>query len=199
MAGMAGTRSVAAGCALALACFANVSAQAEPFIPGAADTVHYGFLRGSKWYVPTQTLPAIEMNLGNGRVSAVVDQTVWDVTGYRYGYFWGRTAAVFTRQTGSGPQSQLSCASMLGSVTPDGRVHITFTPKGQKTALTAVRGIGTLTRSGTDWLFQMQMSTGTTTVVAHWSYMAQCKSGQACEKKLPATNLSLSQFLAQCD
>ena len=196
---MARARSIAAGCVLAVACLASLAVRAEPVIPNAADRVQFGFLRGSKWYVPAQTLPAIEMNLANGKVSGVVDQTVWDITGYRYGYFWGRTAAVFTRQAAGVPNSQLSCASMLGSVTPDGRVYITFTPQGQKTTLGAVRGIGTLTRSGSGWQFEMQMSTGTTSVIAHWSYMAQCRPGQACEAKLPGSDLSLAQFLAQCD
>ena len=43
------------------------------------------------------------------------------------------------------------------------------------------------------------MATGTTTLVAHRSYMAQCKKGEACEAKLPGSDLSLTQFLAQCD
>lgn len=63
---------------------------------------------------------------------------------------------------------------MLGSAMPDGRIHIAFVPQGRKTILRAVRGTGTLTRIGAGWLFEIQESTGTTSVVAHWSYMAQC-------------------------
>jgi hypothetical protein len=196
---MATARSIAALCGVALACFAISAAGAEPVVPNAPDTIKYSFLNHSQWYVPTATLPAVEMNLANGQVSGVVDQTVWDITGYRYSYFWGRTAAVFTRQVGGKPQMSLSCATMLGSVTPDGQVYITFVPKGQKTALAAVRGIGTLKPTAHDWLFQMQMATGTTTLVAHRSYMAQCKKGEPCQSKLPGSDLSLTQFLAQCD
>lgn len=192
-------RSIAAFCGVALACFAACAAGAEPVVPNAPETIKYSFLNHSQWYVPTATLPAVEMNLADGKVTGVVDQTVWDITGYRYSYFWGRTAAVFTRQVGGKPQMSLSCATMLGSVTPDGQVYITFVPQGQKTALAAVRGIGTLKPSGHGWLFQMQMSTGTTTLVAHRSYMAQCKTGEACEARLPGSELSLSQFLAQCN
>jgi hypothetical protein len=195
---MVGTNSIAAGCAFTLACLGGFAAWAEaPITPNAADK--YSFLAGSSWYVPTQTLPAIEMNLANGKISLVADQTVWSITGYRYGYFWGRTVAVFTRRVAGALKTSLSCASMLGSVTPDGRVQITFVPKGQKTALTAVRGTGALSQTPNDWLFEMQMSTGTTSVVAHWSYMAQCKPGQACEAELPGSSLSLQQFLAQCE
>ncbi|HVZ53887.1 MAG TPA: hypothetical protein VG986_18105 [Pseudolabrys sp.] len=192
-------RSTLVSCAFAAACLLSVAAGAEPVVPNAPDMVKYSFLGHSQWYVPAETLPAVEMNLATGKVFGVVDQTVWDITGYRYGYFWGRTAAVFTRQVGGKPQASLSCATMLGSVTSDGQVYITFVPKGQKTALAAVRGIGSLKPTAHDWRFQMQMSTGTTTLIAHGSYMAQCRAGQACETKLPGSDLSLKQFLAQCD
>jgi len=78
------SRSAATGLLFAvIACFGNLAARAEPVVPNAADMVKYIFLRGSKWYVPSETLPAVEMNLANGKVSGVVDQTVWDITGYR--------------------------------------------------------------------------------------------------------------------
>lgn len=195
---MAKTGMIAAGFAAAIVCFASSTLRAEPVVPGAAEMTKYSFLRGSKWYVPSSTLPAMEMNLKNGKVSGVVDQTVWNITGYRYGYFWGTTAAVFTRQGTGSVSPEVSCASMLGSVTPDGQIYITFVGQGQKSTLGAVRGIGTLKPISGGWRFQMQMSTGTTSVLAHWSYMMQCKPGQACQAKLPGSNLSLSQFLAQC-
>jgi len=43
------------------------------------------------------------------------------------------------------------------------------------------------------------MSTGFNSVLAHWSYMDQCKPGQPCEAQLPGSDLSLEQFLAQCN
>ena len=159
----------------------------------------YSFLRGSKWYVPPSTLPAIEMRLKTGRVRALVDQTVWDITHYRYGYFWGRTVAVFKYVNTGQPIGDPGCSRMVGSVTPSGRVHITFIPDGPPVTSLATTGLGTLSGNKTDgWTFEMQMSTGVTKLLAHWSYMVQCKSGQACEAKLPGSDLSLADFLAQC-
>jgi len=40
----------------------------------------------------------------------------------------------------------------------------------------------------------MQMSTGTTSLIARRSYMEKCKPGQPCEAQLPGSDLSLSDF-----
>ena len=159
----------------------------------------YAFLRGSKWYVPTETLPAMNMPLNADVVQPLSDQTVWEITGYSKGYFWGRSVAVFRRPSGN-QFGNVACSRMLGSVTPSGRVHITFVLQGDTTTRSAVTGIGTLTREAPQrWIFEMQMATGALSVLAHWSYMYQCKSGDACETTLPGTNQSLAEFLAQCD
>lgn len=184
----------------AIVSLGSFAAAAAPATQPQASVRQYDFLRGSKWYVPTSTLPAIEMDLSDDRVRAVEDQTVWEITNYRYGYFWGRTVAVFKYAATGQPIGAPGCSRMVGSVTPDGRVHITFIPDGQNNMSLATVGTGTLSRNGTDgWLFQMQMSTGTTSVIAHWSYMAQCKPGDQCKRRLPGTTQSLSQFLAQCN
>jgi hypothetical protein len=160
-------------------------------------TAKYNFLRGSKWYVPTQTLPAVEMILKTGHVRNLVDQTVWDITNYRDGYFWGNTVAVFTSASTGQPTGDPSCSRMIGSPTPDGQVQITFIGADQTTAIGAVRGAGTLTRNpGQDWMFDMQMSTGTSSIIVHSSFMKQCKTGDDCQTKLPGSELSLSDFLA---
>ena len=197
---MTASGSVGAALAAAVVCFGTVAAGAEPAIPRASAVAKYRFLQDSKWYVPTATLPAIEFKLRNGVARSLIDQTVWDITSYRYGYFWGRSVAVFTRPGSGEPIAAPSCTRMVGSVTPSGRVHITFIGEDQNTVMGAVRGIGTL--SGDDqqgWIFEMQMSTGSTSLIAHWSYMEQCKPGQQCEAQLPGSDLSLSDFLAQCD
>jgi hypothetical protein len=183
-----------------IACLASTDVSAEPAVQEIANARKYQFLRGSKWYVPPSTLPAVEVKLTTGIVRAVVDQTVWDITNYRDGYFWGRSAAVFTYAVTKQPLGEPACARMVGSVTPSGRVHITFVPDGLKTMALATVGTGSLSgNNAAGWRFEMQMSTGTTSVIAHWSYMKRCWAGQACEGKLPGTNLSLADFLAQCD
>lgn len=197
---MTTTRIIAVSLAATVISLGYPAAWAKPPTTTEQAVVKFSFLRDSKWYVPRQTLPAMEMKLQTGRVRAVVDQTVWHITNYRDGYFWGRTAAVFTYAGTGQPIGDPACSRMVGSVTPSGLVHITFIPAGQNTMLGAVVGTGTLTGSNAEgWAFQMQMSTGTTSVIAHWSYMDQCKSGDACEAKLPGSQLSLADFLQQCD
>lgn len=194
-----GAGLIAAGCVAVTAWLGGPAMAGGPTIGGAASAPpNYDSLRGTQWYVPAGTLPAAQMNLANGQVTALSDQTVWDITGSDHGYFWGRTVAVI-KPWGSNAPGTASCSRMFGSATPDGRVHITFVGADQKTTAGAVRGIGIFDTSDPSGArFEMQMSTGTTSVVAHWSYMYQCKSGQACRTKLPGSNLSLSQFLAQC-
>jgi hypothetical protein len=189
------TCAVAAGCVAAVVWVGVSGVQANQL----QDVAKFSFLRGSKWYVPPSTLPAVEMKLKTGRVRALVDQTVWDITNYRDGYFWGRTVAVFKYAATGQPIGDPGCSRMLGSVTPSVRVHITFVPDGPPLTSLATIGTGTLTGEGNRWVFEMQMSTGVTSVLAHWSFMYQCKFGQPCEASLPGTTLSLSDFLAQCD
>jgi hypothetical protein len=191
---------IAVGGAMIIAWLGGSATTAEPLGNATRGVGQFRFLQGSKWYVPAETLPAMELQLRNGRVRALVDQTVWDITNYRDGYFWGRTAAVFKYAATGQPVGGPACTTMVGSVTPDGRIYITFVSQGQKTTLGATRGIGTLTGNDQQgWTFQMQMSTGVNTVIAHWSYMDQCKAGDACEAQLPGSDLSLADFLAQCD
>lgn len=186
---------VLAACCVAISVGAGAAMAAEPT---ADQATKYDFLRGTQWYVPDTTLPAVLLNLQNGKVTALVDQTVWDIVSSDHGYFWGRAVTVVRPWGSSTTSGNPSCARMVGSVTPDGHVYITFVEANQSTSAGAARGLGTLTTGSAAWRFEMQMSTGSTGVVSHWSYMDQCKSGQACQKKLPGTELSLSQFLAQC-
>jgi hypothetical protein len=173
---------------------------AAPSLAAPSEVAKYRFLKGSKWIVPRATLPAISFDLATGTATALIDQTVWDITDYRDGYVWGQTAAQF-RDASTGELVSSACMHMVGSVTPSGKVHITFVNKDQETALTATRGAGKLVREqGGAWVFEeMQMSSGSASITAHWSAMVQCKPGQACENRLPGTKSSLQDFLAACD
>jgi hypothetical protein len=168
--------------------------------PHAAFADNYSFLRGSKWFVPPSTLPAAVMTLKDGKVQPVLDQTVWDITGYKDGYFWGRSIVQFMRPDTGAPVGSASCTRMMGSVAQSGKVLITFINDADKTTLQAVQGVGTLSRAAHNVpVFEMQMATGSTFVLAHWSYMFQCIPGQPCNARLPGTKLSLAKFIAQCD
>lgn len=189
------------GAAIAIAFIAVVGPTRESVAAPLPDMAKYDFLEGSKWFVPHSTLPAITFDLATGTASAIVDQTVWDITHYRYGYFWGRTVAELRDAESGELLSEPSCMHLVGSVTPRGQVHITFINQDQPTALTATRGTGWLVWHGrTGWRFEeMQMSAGMTSVVVHWSFMEQCKPGQTCEAQLPGTDSSLWDLLDVCE
>lgn len=156
----------------------------------------YAFLAGSAWYVPRQTLPAVMLDPQAGTAAAIVDQTVWSIEGYRGGYFTGR-AAVLLKRDGR-PVAPIQCLRLVGSVTPEGSVLVSFVPADATTADGATTGVGRLERDGTRWRFLMQMATGSSSLVAHWSYMDACRAGESCRTRLPGTVRGLDAFLARC-
>jgi hypothetical protein len=184
---------------LAGAVIATAAPARDPVRSAQAEVARYAFLAGTRWIVPASTLPAIAFDLATGTGSEVFDQTVRNITDVQSGYIRGRTAAQM-RDPGSGePVAEPACKHVAGSVTPEGRVQITFVNREQSTALAATRGTGRLGRAN-EWRFEaMQMSSGTTGLVVHWSCTVQCRPGDACEAELPGTTSSLADFLAACD
>lgn len=166
-------------------------------LPGPASAADpYAFLAGTKWYVPAATLPAVLFDPAAGTFAGVGDQTVWAIDGYQAGYFRGRAAVLLT-QNGK-PAAPVQCMRLLGSVAPGGSVHVSFVPVGDDTAANATTGTGRLALDGNRWRFLMQMASGTGKLVAHWSYMDQCRPGQPCQSRLPGTNVGLDALLARC-
>jgi len=164
--------------------------------PSAALPSDWIWLADTYWYVPVESLPALRLDTSENTLSWVVDQTVWQVTGYRAGYFWG-TCATLLRDAGEevperGPGSKPMSFSMLGSITPEGRVHLTFlsTLSGSATI-----GIGRAVPHGHGWSLQMQMSTGDRNRTAHWAYMVQTRPGEPSWDSLPGIGLSVPEML----
>lgn len=155
----------------------------------SADPYQYCF-RSSTWIVPPQTLLAYLYN--NGTVAPVSDQTVWVISNYNQGYFSGQSyTAIGT--------SILSQRYLIGSVTSEGKVYITFY-SGTSTSTDLVTGIGVLNvKSSGQCSFIMQMNSGQNGVsgLTHWSYMIPVKPGDALYNNLPGTQMSVPQFLAQ--
>jgi hypothetical protein len=167
---------------------------------GAPGVSKYEFLANSHWFVPESTLPAMAMIVSTGETALVNDQTVWTITDYSEGYFWG-TSVVKLFDPADDALVGTQCTRMLGNVTPDGHVLIAFTNVDEPTALNAVRGTGNLVRDRKGrWRFEnMQMASGQLFLVTHWSFMDQCRTGDPCEQLLPGTTgESLSEFTASC-
>ena len=155
-----------------------------------SDPYQYCF-NNSTWIVPPQTLRAYLYN--NGTITPAVDQTVWVFSSYDQGYFSGQSYTAIDNST-------LSQRYLIGSVTSEGKVFITFY-SGTSTSTDLVSGIGVLNaKSSGQCSFIMQMNSGQNGVdgLTHWSYMIPVNPGDAFYNNLPGTGgMTVPQFLAQ--
>src|SRR5262245_57752249 len=100
----------------------------------------WAWLEDTYWYVLAPDLPALQLDPDENKLSWLVDQTVWHITGYRNGYVWGVTS-VMMYSTGEepptrGPRSRPSQLTLLGTITPSGQVQLTFAPMGRLGSVT---------------------------------------------------------------
>ena len=131
----------------------TVHPSCHPIRAAVAPTVRrWSWLADTYWYVPTRNLPAVLFNSSTGTLAPVNDQTVFQITGYREGYFWGKTVT----QLGS---SSASSSSLVGSVTPQGRVLLTFTATSSTSSPSVTEGYGTMQRKAGQWTMENQMFT----------------------------------------
>ncbi|MDJ0836527.1 MAG: hypothetical protein QNK37_08415 [Acidobacteriota bacterium] len=159
------------------------------------DVSKWNWLADTFWYVPEPFLPALQLDPGSGQHQWMVDQTVWHISAYELGYFWG-TIGVLTYPESSGSSHQTPVGMYLqGSVLPDGRAQITFVPKQDRGASAAVTATGVLTENQVGWGFNMQMSTGSQEILSHWARMLRCYPGDDAWKQLPGTDDSLPEFM----
>ena len=141
------------------------------------------WLVGTYWYCAAETVPAIRTQ-SRTSLEAVQDQTVWWITGARYGYFWGAGSALITPAGQVPDVASKGDFTFYGSITPDGRVHITFFLPGGSTV-----GTGILVGHAGRVAFEMQMSSGNpNSLVVHWAFMLQVAPGDPVWNSLPGTN-----------
>lgn len=158
----------------------------------AATTNKWDWIAGTYWYVPTKNLPAYTYSPLNNSLMTISDQTVFYIAGSANGYFWGNVVG----QLGS---NSPSCQSLVGSVTPEGKVYLNFNSLPYTPGAAPTIGIGSMVKKGRQWTMANQMSTGSSSLqVGHWAYMVLTKSGDASWNSLPGVNMSVSSFLAQC-
>ncbi|HYD81073.1 MAG TPA: hypothetical protein VEC06_14800 [Paucimonas sp.] len=157
----------------------------------------WDFLADTYWYVTTPDLPALQFSADDDLLAWKCDQTVWHISGYKNGYFWGVSSALVLTPDESGtkraetPQQR----SMVGTVTADGRVQITFVSSGRRNE-SIITGFGSMTKIGERWVFQMQMTTGFgDSQTLHWANMMQTQEGDASWENLPGVNCSVPAML----
>lgn len=159
----------------------------------------WNWLRDTYWYVRDTWLPALQFDSSKNTVSWLVDQTVWHITGYRGGYFWGVTAALVypagEEAPAQGPGSHAKATTLIGTITPDGTVELTFVDISRGSSEPTV-GLGHLVEKDGQRSFEMQMSSGTgDPLTAHWAYMMQTRKGEPSWEKLPGVALSVPEML----
>src|SRR5262249_24366213 len=122
---------------------------------------------GTYWYVPQENLEAIRWNTAAPSAYASIDdQTVWHLERFENGSFFGPVVVKFAAY----PRL---CQYMIGSVTPAGRVYISFNsvqaiPIGNPSITT---GSGEMVKQRGAWTFNMQMASGSSSSqIAHWAF-----------------------------
>jgi hypothetical protein len=165
---------------------------------GADTRSDWSWLADTYWYVQTPDLPALQFDPDGSVLSWLSDQTVWHISGYKSGYFWGVTAAL-TYNAGEEPPSRglearVSHLTMLGTVLPDGQVQITFLSSRNEDSPTI--GFGQMVKRGEAWAFEMQMTTDRRgNRLLHWANMMETREGEASWDQLPGVGLSVPQML----
>ncbi|MBL8152471.1 MAG: hypothetical protein JNN15_21305 [Blastocatellia bacterium] len=156
----------------------------------------WSWLQDTYWYVQTDGLPALQLDVDDNSLSWIVDQTVWHITGYQQGYFWGVSATAVMDDSGREQEPRPVCFTMLGTITPEGNVHLTFIPARNSSSTTI--GIGLVREQNASFTFEMQMSSGKDTLTAHWAYMARVRPEDPAWNNLPGVNISVPEMLKRC-
>jgi hypothetical protein len=160
-----------------------------------APTVNrWSWFTNTYWYVPSPNVPATLFNVKAGTLQPIQDQTVFHITGYRLGYFWGSTVTQF----GSNAPT---ASTMNGTVTPEGKVLLTFTSTGNGSSPSITQGFGTMHRKFGQWTMENQMSSSPNQQfqISHWAYMVQTRPGQSSWSSLPFVNVSVPTFSSEAN
>jgi hypothetical protein len=178
--------------ALAAVGAATVAAAAADPKPG-----RWNWTEGTIWYVPPNGFPAIVSSPDTNEVLEVYDQTVYSIDRYWKGYIWGYQRVQFwskSDQMPVTPDSDPTCARMVGSITPEGTLNVSFTPLDGGTRTT---GVGFMQKFDKAWTMEMQMTTGSDDLqISHWAYMEYCDIDKKCP--LPGIKGSAQSFLQAC-
>lgn len=160
-----------------------------------ANRSDWKWLDDTYWYCPATCMPAIQ-NQRNNTFQWVIDQTVWHITGYKDGYFWGAGAVLLTPLGEEPNADDTTDMTFFGSITPEGQVHITF----MQSAVSTTVGTGRMTTYQGKPSFEMQMSSGPArALVVHWAYMLQIAPGDPEWTDLPGAGVSVEEMLGEQD
>lgn len=149
------------------------------------------WIENTYWYCPAVCMPSIQAQRDN-TFTWNMDQTVWHITGYKDGYFWGVASALLTAFGEAPDAGNKSDMTFFASITPEGRVYVTFI----QSSVSNTIGTGCMTRYQGEPSFEMQMSSGpSAALVVHWAYMMQVKPGDPEWEHLPGAGVSVEEMV----
>jgi hypothetical protein len=182
---------------LAAGAAAAALAAVAPATAADPKPARWNWTEGTIWYVPPAGFPAILSSPNSNKVMTVYDQTVYSIDRYWKGYIWGYQRVQFwpkSDKTPVEPDSDPTCARMVGSITPEGTLNVSFTPLGGGTRTT---GVGFMQKFDKAWTMEMQMTTGSDDLqISHWAYMEYCDITKKCP--LPGIKGTAQSFLQAC-
>lgn len=159
----------------------------------------WAWLENTYWYVTNPDLPALQFDADDNLLSWQVDQTVWHISGYKNGYFWGVTAALVYPADDADEDGRPGHLSLIGTVLPSGQVQITFVRGGVLRDSITV-GYGNIVQLEGRWVFQMQMSTNNMgEQLLHWANMQQITPENPDWEKLPGVDYSVPEMLEDAE
>ena len=177
------------GGAIAAASMLSSSAEAN-FSNNGKNGSSWKWLVGTTWCVPQTGTFAYEYVQSSNSMVKQTWQTVYQITGYDWGQFWGRSSSIL-----NGSQYYTALTGMVG---PDGFVTLAFKQFGSTSP--AVVGYGAMVHDPrVGWTMQNQAcypSSSSTTV--QWASMVITKPGDKYWNSLPAIGVSVPDFLSKC-
>jgi len=145
-----------------------------PALPSAqqltsmAASQRWDWLAGTVWYVPSENMLAYSLTANLTDPTPVADQTLWFIDQSEGGQFSG----VALIQLSSKPLQE---RNLSGIITPEGQVRITFSSIDPNQAATI--GIGQARFVDGAVRLEMQMASGSETIVGHWAYQSELAPG----------------------
>ncbi len=150
------------------------------------------WLKNTYWYVPKNNLPTLVYSELLNKVKWINDQTVFYISDYKNGYFWGKAVVQLSK-------AEAKCMAMHGSVTPEGHVLLAFTELNASSTGEVTRGTGVMLEKAGAWVMENQMISGSSSAqVSHWANMVQTDTSKPSWEALPGVNMSVPIFLGQC-
>ena len=147
------------------------TASAPPSAQQLASTAvsqRWDWLADTVWYVPPENELAYSLTSNLTDPTPVADQTLWFIDQSQGGQFSG----VALIQLSSEPLQE---RNLSGNITPNGQVRITFSSVDPNQAPTT--GIGQTRFVDGAVRLEMQMASGSQTIVGHWAYQSELAAG----------------------